>query len=47
MAAKNQEMGGNYAEDDVSRKRIRKENGVRFNSTMIMILFINVSNEYP
>ena len=31
MASKNHEMtsgGGAYAEDDVSRKRLRKENGV-------------------
>lgn len=30
MAAKNQEMSGNFAEDDVSRKRIRKEQGVSY-----------------
>ena len=28
MAAKNQNDMGNFAEDDVSRKRIRKEQGV-------------------
>lgn len=40
MAAKNQNEMGNFAEDDVSRKRIRKEQGVSES-----IIFINTKIE--
>jgi hypothetical protein len=38
MAAKNSGNGGDmqYGDDDVSRKRIRKENGVRHNLKLVI-----------
>ena len=39
-------MSGNYAEDDVSRKRVRKENGVSPFYHTFLISFLSISHSY-